>query len=284
MTDESRDIRDHDWTVGSRHELCNVHLNTGVSLAYAEQGDCSGPALLFLHAWGESLRCFDRLLPLLPSSFRLLAIDQRGHGRADKPADGYDLQSLCADVEGFMDAVGLSSVVLVGSSSGGYVAQQVAVRIPSRVSALVLIGSPRSLRGRPEFAEEVDLLTDPIDPDWARAFVAGFPLCHDVPGWYFADRVRDAALIPADVWRASIAGLTTSPAPTDTGAISTPTLILWGDHDGLLALHDQETLTTAIPASRFVVYEDVGHLVLWEQPERVARDIATFIEGLQLVH
>ncbi len=282
MTDKTREVRDDDSTVGSTHEPRKIGLDTGVSLAYVEQGDRAGPAFLLLHAWGESLRSFDRLTPLLPASYRVLAIDQRGHGRADKPADGYDLESLAADVEAFMDAVDLPSVVLVGSSSGGYVAQQVAARIPVRVSGLVLIGSPRSLRGRPPFADEVDALTDPVDPDWAREFLGWFPLCHDVPGWYFEDRVRDAVLLPADVWRASLAGLTTSPAPTDTGSISTPTLILWGDRDGLLTREDQQTLATKIPGSRFVVYEDVGHLVLWEQPERVARDISTFIQGLQV--
>ncbi len=281
MTDETRDVPAHVRASGSKRRVHRVQLETGVSLAYVEHGDPSGPTLLLLHAFGESLRCFDRLTPLLPETLRVLAIDQRGHGQADRPVHGYDLESLAVDIVAFMDAVGLSSVVLVGSSSGGYVAQQVAVQIPSRVSRLVLIGSPRSLRGRPEFSDEVDLLTDPIDPDWARAFLSSIPLCHDVPDWYLEDRVRDAVLIPADVWRASLAGLTTSPAPTDAGAISTPTLILWGDHDGLLTLEDQKTLTTKIPGSRFVVYEDVGHLVLWEQPERVARDITIFLRGLR---
>jgi rifampin ADP-ribosylating transferase len=67
-------------------------------------------------------------------------MDQRGHGDAGKPATGYDLESLGADIEAFMDAIGLSSAVLVGSSSGGYVAQQVAVHSPARVAGLVLVG------------------------------------------------------------------------------------------------------------------------------------------------
>ena len=161
-------------------------------------------------------------------------MDQRGHGDADKPTDGYDLESLGKDVEAFMDAVGLPSAVLAGSSSGGYVAQQVAVHSPDRVAGLVLIGSPPSLRGRPAFAEEVARLTDPVDPAWVRGFLEAFPLFHDVPDWYVADRVSEACRIPAQVWQASLAGLTTSPAPIEAGPISAPTLILWGDRDGLL--------------------------------------------------
>jgi rifampin ADP-ribosylating transferase len=53
-------------------------------------------------------------------------------------------------------------------------------------------------------------------------------------------------------------------------------MIIWGDRDELLPLEDQKTLAAAIPGSRLVVYEDTGHLVLWEQPKRVAADLAAF--------
>jgi pimeloyl-ACP methyl ester carboxylesterase len=89
--------------------------------------------VLLLHAWVESSACFDRLLQVVPPTLRVFAMDQRGHGDADKPADGYALVNFADDIEAFMDAVGLPSAVLLGSSSGGYVAQQVAVQVPYRV-------------------------------------------------------------------------------------------------------------------------------------------------------
>jgi pimeloyl-ACP methyl ester carboxylesterase len=266
-------------TVGSRQGVSRVRLSTGVALAFSEQGDRAGPAVLLLHAWVESLRSFDRLAPLLPPSLRVLALDQRGHGEADKPADGYDLETLAGDVVAFLDTMGVQSAVLAGSSSGGYVAQQVAIRHPNRVSGLVLIGSPRTLQGRPAFADQIEQLGDPVDPRWVQEFLAWFPLCHDVPSWYFEDRVREAARIPAAVWQRTLAGLTTSPPPTELGTITTPTLILWGDSDGLLAREDQLTMASAIPNSQLLVYEGVGHLMLWEQPERVATDIAHLVRG-----
>ncbi|HEY9377634.1 MAG TPA: alpha/beta fold hydrolase, partial [Jiangellaceae bacterium] len=110
-----------------------VRLATGVTVPYFEQGDPHAPAVLLLHAWVESSGCFDRLLPALPPTLRVFAMDQRGHGDADKPDDGYGLDDFANDIEAFMDAVGLSSAVLLGSSSGGYVAQQVAVQAPHRV-------------------------------------------------------------------------------------------------------------------------------------------------------
>lgn len=232
---------------------------------------------MLLHPWGESRRCFDRLITLLPPSLHAWAVDQRGHGDADKPVSGYELTSLAADVLAFMDAVGLSSAVLVGSSSGGYVAQQVAIYQPDRVAGLVLVGSPRSLRGRPAFADEVERLTDPLDPEWVRRSLTWFPRFHHVPDWYVEDRVQDGLRIPAHVWREALTGLLAATPPTETGVITSPTLLIWGDRDDLLPREDQQALADAIPGSELVVYRETGHLVLWEQPARVAKDASVLL-------
>lgn len=258
-----------------------VHVATGVTLRCLEQGDPAGKAVLLLHPWGESLRCFDRLIAVLPSSLRVLSLDQRGHGGAEKPVGGYELASFAADVVAFMDTADLFSAVLVGSSSGGYVAQQVALDSPSRVAGLVLVGSPRSLNARPPFADDVERLTDPVDPAWVRESLTWFPRFHDVPDWYIEDRVRDGLRLPAHVWRDTLTGLITAPAPTEVGTITAPTLIIWGDRDDLLRVEDQRGLAAAIPGSHLVVYQDTGHLVLWEQPDRVATDLTAFVEALE---
>jgi pimeloyl-ACP methyl ester carboxylesterase len=257
-----------------------VRLGTGLTVSYVAQGDRSGVPVVLLHAWGESLGCFDRLLPLLPATIHAMAMDQRGHGAADKPAAGYTLPDVADDVVAFLDAVGLTSTVLLGSSSGGYVAQQVAVRSPDRVNGLVLVGSPRSLRGRPSFADEVGRLADPVDRAWVKASLEWFPRFHDIPDWYVEDRVDDGVRMPASVWRKSLNGLCTAVPPTETGTITAPTLIIWGERDGLLSRDDEEALAAAIAGSQLTVYDDTGHLVLWEQPERVANDLTDFVKGL----
>ncbi|MDQ3307942.1 MAG: alpha/beta hydrolase [Actinomycetota bacterium] len=264
-----------------QRQPARVHpLATGVDLPYVEQGDPSGTAVVLLHPWGESMGCFDRLWPHLPAGIHALAMDQRGHGAADKPAHGYALADFAEDVVSFLDAAELDSAVLVGSSSGGYVAQQVAVSWPHRVSGLVLLGSPRSLRGTPSFADEVNRLTDPIDRDWVARSLAWFPRFHDVPTSYVEDRIDDGTRMPAHVWRDALRGLTTAEPPTESGTITASTLIVWGERDELLARSDEDALAVAIQGSRLVVYEATGHLVLWEQPERVARDLAEFVAKL----
>jgi pimeloyl-ACP methyl ester carboxylesterase len=258
----------------------HVGLATGVRLSYTSTGLSSETPVLLLHAWAESRRSFDRLLGLLPATVHAIAIDQRGHGDADKPPVGYSLESLAEDVEAFMDARGISSAVLLGSSSGGYVAQQVAIRSPKRIAGLVLVGSPRTLRERPSFADDVEHLTDPIDVAWVRKSLTWFPIFHRVPRWYIDDRVQDGVRIPAQVWRESFNGFTAARPPTDVATITAPTLIVWGDRDELLTRDQEKRLVAAIPGSRLVVYEDTGHLVLWEQPEQLAADLTSFIESL----
>jgi rifampin ADP-ribosylating transferase len=238
--------------------------------------------LLLIHAWGESRGSFSRVLPLLPRGVRALAMDLRGHGEADKPADGYALADYVADLVAFQDELGTGPSILVGSSSGGYVAQRFAVDEPERTLGLVLIGAPRSLRGRPPFADEVDRLTDPIDREWVKSSLAWFEFHQPVPAEYLADRIDDGLRMPAHVWKQALAGFSEAAVPTETATIRAPTLIIWGERDELLPPDDGAKLAKAIPGSRRVTYEATGHLVLWEQPERIANDIGVFVD--QAIH
>src|SRR5689334_21102534 len=102
-------------------------LSTGVTVPYAETGDPSGIPVVLVHGYVESWRYFEPVLRLLPDSIHAYAFSQRGHGDADRPPDGYTPADLVADLVAFMDSVGLEAAALVGSSSGGVVAQLVAV-------------------------------------------------------------------------------------------------------------------------------------------------------------
>ena len=67
---------------------------------------------------------------------------------------------------------------------------------------------------------------------------------------------------------------------SDTAIITSPTLIIWGDRDELLSREHEEDLEAAIPGSRLAIDENAGHLVLWDQPERLVRDLTAFVESL----
>lgn len=113
-----------------------------------------------------------------------------------------------------------------------------------------------------------------------RKFLTWFPLFHQVPQWYIDGWVEDGVRVPAHVWREALAGLVTARPPAEAATITAPTLIVWGARDELLTCEHQQALADAIPASRLLVYQDTGHLVLWEQPGRLAADLTAFVESL----
>jgi pimeloyl-ACP methyl ester carboxylesterase len=260
-------------------DVLNLKLTTGITVPCLVQGDAAAGPLLLLHAWGESRRSFDRLLPLL-TDFRVYAPDLRGQGDADKPEGGYSVAEQADDAAAILDAVKVRRAFVLGSSSGGYIAQQLAIAHPGRVAALVLVGSPMSLRGRPAFADELDGLTDPIDENWVRNSLSWFPRVHAVPAWYIEGLVRDGVRMPSHAWKRILDGLCAATPPTEAGTIHAPTLILWGAQDNLLPRSQQEELAARIAGSVVKVYPDVAHAVLWECPDRVAEDTTAFLGSL----
>ena len=155
----------------SEVHFATVSLSTDVSLHYAECGDRKGEAIVFLHAYTDSWVAFSRVLALLSPSYHAFAPDERGHGDSDKPECCYTVDDFSADVDAFMDEVALEEATLVGGSSGGMIAQRVALEYPHRVSRLVLIGSPTTLVNNEaviDAGKEMVALEDPIQPELVR--------------------------------------------------------------------------------------------------------------------
>src|SRR5829696_3655348 len=146
-------------------------LSTGVHLHYAERGDRRGEAIIFLHGYSDSWSSFSRVLPLLSPEYHAFALTQRGHGDSDKPQCCYTPDDFAADVDAFMDAVGLEEATLVGASTGALFAQRVALSYPRRVSRLVMIGAQtpanEDVMG---LVEETRALEDPVPAEFVRGF------------------------------------------------------------------------------------------------------------------
>jgi pimeloyl-ACP methyl ester carboxylesterase len=260
-----------------------ARLSRSLELPYVEHGDSDGTPVVCLHAYVDSWRSFGAMLPHLPVSIRAVAPTQRGHGDAGKPASGYAVEDFAGDVAAFLDVAGLERAVLVASSSAGFTVERFAERAPERVLGLVFLGVPWSLREVPaveRFLAEVSELTDPVDEEYVQSFVSGTAGAA-VPTDLLEEQVRESLEVPAHVWRKTLEGLVRA-SPPRTAAITAPALIVWGDQDEFVSRDDQERLRDALPGSRLLVYEGVGHIVQWEQPERVAADIAAFVATLEL--
>jgi non-heme chloroperoxidase len=261
-------------------EFSEVHLSTGPRLHYAERGDRTGEAIVFLHAYADSWYWFSRVLSLLSHEYHALVPDQRGHGGSDKPECCYTTDDFAADVDAFMEAVGVEKATLVGHSSGGLIAQRVALDYPRRVGRLGLIGAPTTLLHNEAVAEagdEILALEDPVPTEFVAGFVES-TIHHPVPEGFLAGAVSESLKVPARVWREYWEGVLL--AADDTARlrdIGAPTLILWGERDALLPRDEQERRAEAIPDATLRVYPETGHAVAAERPEWVVRDLEAFI-------
>ncbi len=263
-------------------EFATTHLSTGLQVHYAQQGDREGEAIVFLHAYVDSWFSYSRMLPLLSPSYHAFAPDQRGHGDSDKPQCCYTADDYAADVDAFMEAVGIEKATLVGDSSGGLIAQRVALDYPHRVRRLVLIGSPTTLVNNEAVTkageEMLAGLKDPIPPEFVREFVLG-TIHHPVPEEFLAGAVSESLKVPARVWRDYYEGVVvTVDDIARLHEIDAPTLILWGEQDALLPREEQEWRAAAIPNATLRVYSETGHLAHWVRPEWVVRDLQTFLK------
>jgi len=263
--------------------LKSVRLPNQVELPYAEQGDPSGVPVLLLHAIADSWHTFELVLAHLPDHIHAFAPTQRGHGDASRPPTGYRVRDFATDLAAFMNEIQLEDAVIVGGSSGGFVARRFAIDHSERTLGLVLLGSPASLRDKLSIQElwdsTISKLSDPVNPGFVLEF-ASSTLVQPIPQAFFETIMKENLKVPAFVWKETLEGLMTDDSFEKLHTIKAPTLIIWGDQDTILPRSDQETLAAAIPGSQFVVYAGAGHAFYLEEPDRVASDLAAFIEAL----
>jgi non-heme chloroperoxidase len=255
-----------------------VTLANGLVVPFAESGDPTGRPVVFVHAYVESWRYFELVLKHLPRRLHGYAPTQRGHGAA-AASDGYTPAEFAADVVRFMDAVALERAALVGSSSGGLIAQMVASRHPHRVSALVLLSAPTTLAdkaGVTEMRARIDQLQDPIDPAFVEEFVRATSPA-SIPEEFLRALVSESQQAPARVWKETLRGLLEADLPVALDQITAPTLLIWGEHDAFVS-GDQSILLRDIPDAREIVYAEGGHSPHLAEPARVANDVAHFLD------
>lgn len=263
--------------------LKSVELPHRLTLPYLEQGDPEGLPVLFLHGVTDSWRSFEPVLPHLPCGIRALALSQRGHGDAYRPAAGYRTRDFAADIAAFVETLELGPCVVVGHSMGSTHALRFAIDHPHLVHGLVLVACFASYRNNPavvELCQQIACFEDPIDPGFVRELQES-TLANPIPPAFLAACVLESLKMPAHVWRAVFAGFLEDDFASELHRVTAQTLILWGDRDGLCPRADQDALVKAIPRSQLIAYQGVGHAVHWEKPQRFAADVVAFSSSLR---
>lgn len=246
------------------------------------------PPLLLLHGFDSSVLEFRRLQPLLARSQQTWAVDLWGFGFTDRPS-GTDFapSDIKAHLYAFWQAAIARPVVLVGASMGGAAAIDFALTYPDAVSRLILLDSAGIGTG-PVAGK---YLFPPLD--YLAAEFLRRPGVRDRISYsaYFdkrfnSDDARGCAALHLESpdWHRALIAFTKSGGfpsfATQLSHIQAPTLIVWGQEDGILGTDDAETFRQAIPNSRLVWIPCCGHVPHLERPQTTARAIAAFLADL----
>lgn len=269
-----------------------VDLGGGLTVHLRDEGPRNAPVLMLLHGSNADLHTWDAWTRALSNQFRVIRFDQIGHGlTGPNPTGGHGLDAMVATTEKVRAKLGLDQIALAGNSMGGAIAARYAMVHPEHLRALILLdagGAPqpagRKGRGNIGFTlaatPGVNLLMRSITPRALierslRQSVANQAVVTDAA----VDRYWELLRYPGN--RAATAERFAAPRRTFTAeelrAIRTPTLILWGEEDKLIAVAGARWYHAGIAGSKLKTYPGIGHLPHEEAAETTAAEVRAFL-------
>lgn len=270
-----------------------VTLPDGPAVHYRDEGPRDAPVIVLLHGSNADLHTWQPWVDRLKDRYRLIRLDQRGHGLTGPAADeDYRQEAFTADLEAFRTKLNINRFVLVGNSMGGGIAARYAMMHPNRLAGLVLIdagGAPIKREGGGNLAFTI-----------ARIPVVNAIASQLMPRSLIEKSLRQsvenqAVVTPATVDRywelarfpgnraatmARFGEPMTSFTPARVAIIETPTLIMWGQEDALIPYAAAEWYRDHLPNARLVAYPGIGHLPMEEAPDLSAVDLTQFVDSL----
>jgi proline-specific peptidase len=271
----------------------------GLSLAYQEWGNPSAPPVVMLHGFGVSGHMFDEFADRMQDRYRLLALDQRGHGDSDwSEAGDYSRDAFISDVEGFRKALGLEQFHLIGHSMGGLNAVAYMNAHPERVKTLVLVDVG------PEAAKQgVDnIMRFTRGPDELE-FEEFVEMAHRFNQRRTLENIRERMrhrLKPSEsgkwTWkfdkrfRQPDSGLTIGSGMSNDESwqlfrnISVPTLIVRGGESDVLTPAVAERCAQEMPRARLTVIPGAGHSVPGDNPDAFTEAVREFLADVERGH
>ncbi len=284
------------WTPDkSRAELEATYLASptdyldvaGVRLHVRDSGSRTAPGVILLHGFGSSLHTWEPWAQALSTTHRVIRYDSPGFGlTGPDPSRDYSQERGVQVLSALMDKLGLGRASIVGHSMGGRLAWNFAARQPTRVANLVLVApdgfaSPGFEYGKPttvptvmklmKYALPKSLLRMNLAPaygDSSRLSDATVTRYYDlmlapqVRG-AIIDRMEQVALVP--------------PEPL-LQQIKAPTLLLWGEKDGMIPVTNAQDYLRVLPSATFVSLPGLGHVPHEEAPAASLPPVRAFLD------
>jgi 3-oxoadipate enol-lactonase len=256
-----------------------VMITENTSIDYDVHGE--GPPLILIGGLGFGRWAFFKQIPALSRHFSTITFDVRGE-RDLKGGVG----DLVADVVALLDHLRIRKTHVLGTSLGGFVAQELAIKRPDLVDRLVLVctsygrGGPQTMSpwtlsnmiGLPSLSVERAVRRG-LETATSDAYRAERPEeFEQIVRWRLADSPSLSAY-----YEQMRAGARFD-ASGEVGSITSPTLVIHGVEDRYVPVANAVALAEAIPGAKLRVLEDAGHLVFIEQAADVNKDVVTFLK------
>lgn len=247
-------------------------------LHYRLSGTFGAPWLLFLNSLATDMRLWDAVIERIGGRFRILTVDQRGHGLSDAPPGPWTLGDLTDDLLALLDHLRIGQCAVCGLSVGGLIAQDLARRAPERLSAVVFsntglrIGTTEVWTTRIAAVREGGMAAV-AEATMERWFTAAFR----------ADPARVApwhhmvARTPAAGFLETAAVLRDADLTAAAPQIRTPALVIGGAEDGGTPPDLARALAAALPNADLDILPGAAHLPCVEDPDAYAVRLTTFL-------
>jgi len=264
-------------------------MDDGGTISLTDMGPADGQVVVLIHGYVNDRRVWSDVSPrLLEAGHRVVAYDQRGHGRSVAGSDPWTIDRLGNDLAAVLEQLDVHDVVIAGHSMGGMATQAMLVDHPDqdRVRAIVLVATGAAGVGLPPQARALgDFVIG-----WQRgdSFMA-----RDALGMAFVRGVfgkgahrehvlacRDMLLnTPVASRRGCLAAMNVMDLRAGLGSIAVPTAIIVGTLDTLTPPARARVINAAIPGSTLEVLPGRGHMLPWEAPDEVAHLIELAVKA-----
>ncbi|CAN5335883.1 3-oxoadipate enol-lactonase [soil metagenome] len=258
-----------------------IELN-GRRIFFREFGDPGLPLLVLVHGLYGDTSTVAPLAERLAERFHVIAPDALGHGLSDHPAE-FTLEDQGKMLDALVATLGHAAATVVGVSMGAYLAAEAAILEPSRVSHLVLVVGKAhgTTSSSAAYAARMGFDLAKANPEEALAFMSGAIWSPDTTPERRAEIVAmqsesQVVLTPDEkaAVELSLAGFDLRP---ELHRITAATFVISGRADGLNPPEAGEELARHIHGARFEVYEHSGHVLAFEEMDKLVTDIIGFV-------
>ncbi|MDZ7360306.1 MAG: alpha/beta hydrolase [candidate division KSB1 bacterium] len=255
----------------------------GVELYYEITG--SGPPLVLIEGLGVAAWIWEKQTPELSKHFTVVAYDNRGAGKSEKPPGPYSISMMADDLAALLDSVQIPRAHLLGISLGGFIAQDFALRYPAKVDRLILVSTSAGGPDHVPMASEALALmfaTDGAPRDLTRrklalAYSDSFMQKNSEVEHLIDLRLADPQP-PAAYMAQAMAGAAFN-LSGQVQQIKAPTLIMAATGDRLVPVANAHNLNKKIPHSQLKIYEGYGHQFFVENANEFNRDVINFLSN-----